>query len=47
HWAYAGHGATPGESWLAANIRRDIQHNREHAREIRTELEADDTNGEW
>ncbi|GHG20329.1 replication initiator protein RepSA [Streptomyces hydrogenans] len=47
HWAYAGHGHTPGESWLAANIRRDIQHNREHAREIRTELDADDTNGEW
>ncbi|KAA6218799.1 replication initiation protein [Streptomyces filamentosus] len=47
HWAYAGHGHTPGESWLAANIRRDIQHNREHAREIRNELEADDTNGEW
>ncbi|MFD9613251.1 replication initiator, partial [Streptomyces sp. NPDC059083] len=46
HWAYAGHGATPGESWLAANIRRDIQHNREHAREIRTELEATDM-GEW
>ncbi|MFE5912661.1 replication initiator protein RepSA [Streptomyces wedmorensis] len=40
HWAYAGHGATPGESWLAASIRRDIQHNREHAREIRAELEA-------
>ncbi|MEU8616938.1 replication initiator protein RepSA [Streptomyces sp. NPDC048623] len=40
HWTYAGHGHTPGESWLAANIRRDIQHNREHAREIRTELEA-------
>ncbi|MFF2201162.1 replication initiator protein RepSA [Streptomyces sp. NPDC058145] len=33
HWAYAGHGHTPGESWLAANIRRDIQHNRETARE--------------
>ncbi|MFF3839413.1 replication initiator protein RepSA [Streptomyces sp. NPDC001930] len=33
HWAYAGHGATPGESWLASNIRRDIQHNREIARE--------------
>ncbi|MFF7748101.1 replication initiator [Streptomyces sp. NPDC007971] len=33
HWAYAGHGHTPGESWLAANIRRDIQHNREIARE--------------
>ncbi|MEU2508770.1 replication initiator protein RepSA [Streptomyces sp. NPDC007863] len=40
HWAYAGHGHTPGESWLAANIRRDIQHNREHAREIRTEIAA-------
>ncbi|GGT23960.1 hypothetical protein GCM10010286_56700 [Streptomyces toxytricini] len=33
HWAYAGHGHTPGESWLAANIRRDIRHNREIARE--------------
>ncbi|MFE3633431.1 replication initiator protein RepSA [Streptomyces sp. NPDC059168] len=33
HWVYAGHGHTPGESWLAANIRRDIQHNRETARE--------------
>ncbi|GGX93951.1 replication initiation protein [Streptomyces minutiscleroticus] len=33
HWTYAGHGHTPGESWLAANIRRDIQHNRELARE--------------
>ncbi|WP_327364560.1 replication initiator protein RepSA [Streptomyces sp. NBC_01296] len=38
HWAYAGHGSTPGESWLAANIRRDLQHNREHAREMRAEL---------
>ncbi|MFG2521175.1 replication initiator protein RepSA [Streptomyces sp. NPDC048527] len=33
HWAYAGHGHTPGESWLAANIRRDITQNRELARE--------------
>lgn len=33
HWTYAGHGHTPGESWLAANTRRDIQHNRETARE--------------
>ncbi|OPG09410.1 replication initiation protein [Streptomyces sp. GKU 895] len=33
HWTYAGHGHTPGESWLAANIRRDIEHNREIARE--------------
>ncbi|AJE84008.1 replication initiation protein [Streptomyces albus] len=33
HWAYAGHGHTPGESWLAATIARDIQLNRETARE--------------
>ncbi|MEU1551611.1 replication initiator protein RepSA [Streptomyces scabiei] len=33
HWTYAGHGHTPGESWLAASIRRDIQQNRETARE--------------
>ncbi|WTJ25367.1 replication initiation protein [Streptomyces pseudovenezuelae] len=33
HWTYAGHGHTPGESWLAANIRRDLQHNRDTARE--------------
>ncbi|MGW2938566.1 replication initiator protein RepSA [Streptomyces sp. NPDC001156] len=45
HWTYAGHGHTPGESWLAANIRRDIQHNRETARE---ELAALDTQeGGW
>ncbi|CUM39544.1 replication initiator protein [Streptomyces venezuelae] len=40
HWTYAGHGSTPGESWLAANVRRDIQHNRETVREIRAQLEA-------
>ncbi|MCX4551349.1 MULTISPECIES: replication initiator protein RepSA [unclassified Streptomyces] len=39
HWEYAGHGHTPGESWLAANIHRDIQHNREAAREHRAELQ--------
>ncbi|MDG5807043.1 replication initiator protein RepSA [Streptomyces ossamyceticus] len=33
HWTYAGHGHTPGESWLAATIRREIQLNRETARE--------------
>ncbi|MYS46122.1 replication initiation protein, partial [Streptomyces sp. SID5998] len=33
HWVYAGHGHTPGESWLAANTRREIQLNRETARE--------------
>ncbi|MFE6754651.1 replication initiator protein RepSA [Streptomyces sp. NPDC057684] len=44
HWTYAGHGHTPGESWLAANIRRDIEHNREIAREERANS-ADET--EW
>ncbi|MGW3242344.1 replication initiator protein RepSA [Streptomyces sp. NPDC001070] len=33
HWAYAGHGHTPGEAWLAATIHRDIQASRETARE--------------
>ena len=32
-WQYAGHGHTPGESVLAASIARDLQHNRETARE--------------
>ncbi|MEV5798797.1 replication initiator [Streptomyces collinus] len=40
HWVYAGHGHTPGESWLAANIRRDIQHNRETAREELAAMEG-------
>ncbi|MFE4259438.1 replication initiator protein RepSA [Streptomyces sp. NPDC056883] len=40
HWSYAGHGSTPGESWLAANIRRDIQLNRETAREALMDLEG-------
>ncbi|MGW7078922.1 replication initiator [Streptomyces sp. NPDC054866] len=38
HWVYAGHGHTPGESWLAANIRRDIAQNRELAREEKATL---------
>ncbi|MEU0003906.1 replication initiator protein RepSA [Streptomyces sp. NPDC006314] len=38
HWSYAGHGYTPGESWLAANIHRDIQLNRETAREAVADL---------
>ncbi|MBG0854619.1 replication initiation protein [Streptomyces spinoverrucosus] len=33
HWTYAGQGHTPGESWLAASIARDIRLNRETARE--------------
>jgi hypothetical protein len=40
HWTYAGHGHTPGESWLAANIHRDLQTNRETAREALACLEA-------
>ncbi|MFE3328531.1 replication initiator protein RepSA [Streptomyces sp. NPDC059176] len=32
-WQYAGHGHTPGESALAATIARDIQTNRQTARE--------------
>ncbi|MFJ6794355.1 replication initiator protein RepSA [Streptomyces sp. NPDC091268] len=32
-WQYAGHGHTPGESVLAATIARDIQLNRQTARE--------------
>ncbi|MEV5787667.1 replication initiator protein RepSA [Streptomyces sp. NPDC052287] len=32
-WQYAGHGHTPGESALTATIARDLQHNRETARE--------------
>ncbi|MEU7425035.1 replication initiator protein RepSA [Streptomyces sp. NPDC040750] len=47
HWSYAGHGHTPGESWLAANIRRDIELNRETAREVRADLHAHETEGEW
>jgi hypothetical protein len=42
HWTYAGHGYTPGESWLAAQIASDIRQNRETAREIRAELDAAD-----
>lgn len=44
HWAYAGHGHTPGESWLAAQIHRDITEGRQTAREALAEL-ADDE--EW
>ncbi|WP_411144949.1 replication initiator protein RepSA [Streptomyces sp. x-80] len=47
HWAYAGHGHTPGESWLAANIARDIKTNRDTARAALAELQDDDTEGEW
>jgi hypothetical protein len=38
HWAYAGHGHTPGESWLAAQIHRDITQTRDTARQARAEI---------
>ncbi|MFE1909563.1 replication initiator, partial [Streptomyces gardneri] len=40
-WQYAGHGHSPGEATLAAGIARDIQLNRQTAREaLRAQLEA-------
>lgn len=44
HWTYAGHGHTPGESWLAATIAEGIKANRTTAREALAEL---DSEGEW
>ncbi len=46
HWTYAGHGHTPGESWLAASIARDIRTNRDTAREALADLPEDQA-GEW
>ncbi|MFF4804467.1 replication initiator protein RepSA [Streptomyces sp. NPDC001351] len=43
-WQYAGHGHTPGESALAATIARNLQLNRETARE---ELRALADEREW
>ncbi|WP_064458243.1 replication initiator protein RepSA [Streptomyces hygroscopicus] len=40
-WQYAGHGHTPGESALAATIRRNLQLNRETARDALA------NEGEW
>ncbi|MEV5935587.1 replication initiator protein RepSA [Streptomyces sp. NPDC052079] len=41
-WQYAGHGHTPGESVLAATIARDLQLNRETAREaLRDQLASE------
>ncbi|MFJ6505729.1 replication initiator protein RepSA [Streptomyces sp. NPDC091879] len=43
HWTYAGHGHTPGESWLAASIAKEIHLNRQTAREALAEMpDADD-----
>ncbi|MFC4468854.1 replication initiator protein RepSA [Streptomyces xiangluensis] len=43
-WQYAGHGHTPGESALAASIARDLQLNRETARDALASLPVE---GEW
>ncbi|SEE87950.1 hypothetical protein SAMN05428954_4303 [Streptomyces sp. 2112.3] len=37
HWSFAGTGLTPGESWLAASLQGDPQHDREAASEPRAE----------
>ncbi|MFE0627804.1 replication initiator protein RepSA [Streptomyces sp. NPDC058864] len=42
HWTYAGHGHTPGESWLAASIARDIRINRDTAREALADLATEE-----
>jgi hypothetical protein len=46
HWTYAGHGHTPGESWLAASIAREIRESRDTARQELANL-PDLTEGEW
>ncbi|MFP1627778.1 replication initiator protein RepSA [Streptomyces sp. 5K101] len=43
HWTYAGHGHTPGESWLAQSIANDIRQNRQLGREELASL--DDSEG--
>ena len=47
HWVYAGHGHSPGESWLAKGIADSIQFNRQMAREVRAQHLAFDDSGEW
>ena len=47
HWTYAGHGHTPGESWLAASIARDLRINRETAREALAELQDQEGESAW
>ncbi|MFF3878769.1 replication initiator protein RepSA [Streptomyces sp. NPDC001978] len=47
HWTYAGHGHTPGESWLAQQIARDLRESREIAREVRAELQEQEGDMAW
>ncbi|MFD9000708.1 replication initiator protein RepSA [Streptomyces sp. NPDC059582] len=47
HWVYAGQGHTPGESWLAESIAKEIRLNREAAREALADMPDRETEGEW
>ncbi|MFC8391068.1 replication initiator protein RepSA [Streptomyces sp. NPDC057238] len=47
HWTYAGQGHSPGESWLAASIARDLRLNREAAREALADLHDMDDMEVW
>lgn len=47
HWTYAGQGHTPGESWPAESIAREIRLNRETAREALADMPDHETEGEW
>lgn len=47
HWVYAGQGHTPGESWLAATIAKEIRLNRETARQALADMPDLATEGEW
>ncbi|WP_307824982.1 replication initiator protein RepSA [Streptomyces sp. M2CJ-2] len=47
HWTYAGQGHSPGESWLAATIAKDIRLNRETAREALADLHDMDDMEVW
>ncbi|MFE6592437.1 replication initiator protein RepSA [Streptomyces sp. NPDC057781] len=47
HWTYAGQGHSPGESWLAASIARDLRLNRETAREAVADLHDMDDMEVW
>ncbi|MFF7330890.1 replication initiator protein RepSA [Streptomyces sp. NPDC008150] len=47
HWIYAGQGHTPGESWLAATIAKEIRLNRDTAREALADMPDREIEGEW
>ncbi|MER6130752.1 replication initiator protein RepSA [Streptomyces sp. NPDC001815] len=47
HWTYAGQGHTPGESWLAASIAKEIKTNRDTARDAMASMPDLEAEGEW